>query len=199
MITKIGLFGGAFDPPTIGHLKLADHLLKNNILDKVWLLPCFKSYYNKSMEDPNIRLEMCIKSVKDYNNENIEVSDFEIKNKITGATHEVLDQLLGYYKDSDCQFYFIIGMDNANNIHKWVNYEDVLEKIPFIVIPRMGYGSTDIKNWYQKDPHIFIDDYSPNEISSTNVRSWYKETKSSSHPHITESVGEMIGDFELYT
>ncbi len=47
-MSKIGIIGGAFDPITISHLRLAVELTnKNGLLDQVWFLPCYKSYYGK--------------------------------------------------------------------------------------------------------------------------------------------------------
>lgn len=37
---NIALYGGAFDPPHIGHLQLIGHLKKVPLIDEIWLLPC---------------------------------------------------------------------------------------------------------------------------------------------------------------
>ena len=37
---KIGIFGGAFDPITIGHISICNHLLDNNIIEKYVSEPC---------------------------------------------------------------------------------------------------------------------------------------------------------------
>lgn len=40
MIKNIVIYGGAFDPPHIGHLKLIDYLAAEESFDEIWLMPC---------------------------------------------------------------------------------------------------------------------------------------------------------------
>jgi len=42
--TRIGIFGGSFDPPTKGHLHIAEHLLDSDVVDEVMFVPAYKSY-----------------------------------------------------------------------------------------------------------------------------------------------------------
>ena len=198
-LKRIGLLGGAFDPPTLGHLALGDYLIKNKIVDQVWLEPCYKSYYDKDMRSPEIRLQMCDESIKDYGNPDIKLCDFEISNKLTCETNEGVDIFLKKYKEPDVQYYFMIGMDNANKIHTWGRWEELINKIPFIVFPRNGYIVEENKTWYQKSPHIFINNYIPIDISSTQIRKFYKErTGLEHHSLISDSVKKMIDNLNLY-
>jgi nicotinate-nucleotide adenylyltransferase len=198
-VIKIGLLGGAFDPPTLGHLALGDYLIKTKVVDQVWLEPCYKSYYDKDMRSPEIRLQMCEASIRDFGNPNIKVCDFEIANKLTCETNEGIDLFLKQYGKPNVQYYFMIGMDNANKIHTWGNWEELTSKIPFIVFPRGGYTVDPIRSWYLKPPHIFLTDYTPIEISSTQIRKFYKDrTDESHHAQITDSVKDLIDELKLY-
>ncbi len=199
MVTKIGLLGGAFDPPTLGHLDLANYLLGNDIVDEVWLEPCYKSYYDKNMRSPLKRLWMCQAAIDDFGNDNIKLCDFEIKNMVEGETNEGIDLFFKQYANPDRQFFFMIGMDNANKIHTWGNWEELVNKIPFIVFPRNGYSFNKDITWYLDKPHLFIDQYVPIDISSTEIRKFYKNRNGNEHHNcITDSIKKMIDDFHLY-
>lgn len=199
MKTRIGLLGGAFDPPTLGHLDLADYLINNQIVDEVWLEPCYKSYYDKNMRSPEVRLEMCQRAIEDFGNIDIKVCDFEITNKVEGETNEGIDLFFQQYGTSDRKFLFMIGMDNANKIHTWGGWEELVNKIPFIIFPRNGYHFDNTKTWYLTTPHIFIDQYVPIDISSTVIRNFYKDRKGNEHhDKITDSVKKMIDTMQLY-
>jgi nicotinate-nucleotide adenylyltransferase len=199
MIRKIGLLGGAFDPITIGHLKLADYLMGNNILDEVWIFPCNVSYSGKEMASIEMRLQMCSEAINDFGNDNIKLCDFEIKNNLVGTFIEIIGKFLENYGDENVQYYFIIGMDNANKIDKWEKFDELLKLISFVVIPREGYTEKKEFDWYKKEPHIYIDMYESNLISSTNVRDKIKKSNVDDKiPHLSDSVKKFIYSNGLY-
>ncbi len=168
--TRIAIFGGAFDPIHEGHVKVAELVLKaSNFIDEVWLMPCNVSMSGKKMTSGEHRLNMVRHAV--YNNPRISAFDYEIKNDLRGASYHIVSTLLNdeYYSDN-FQFYFLIGMDNANSFSEWVEF-DKLEKIMnFIVVQRKGTVPNG-SQWYMQKPHRFIrsDEYLI-DISSTTIR-----------------------------
>ena len=54
---KVGIIGGAFNPPTFGHIRMAQ--VAREYVDEVWLQPCFNHMYGKNMVSPQQRLDMC--------------------------------------------------------------------------------------------------------------------------------------------
>ena len=118
---------------------------------------------------------MCKLAIENEPKYNIKICDFEIKHKIIGTTATVLKLFYKEYKNDN--FFFIIGMDNANKIEQWVDYEITLKLIPFIVLNRIEY-KIPINKWFLNKPHIFLNQtYNDlNYISSTNVRDIIKNT-----------------------
>jgi len=168
---KIALLGGAFDPPTIGHIKLAQFVLNaSRTFDEAWLVPCFKHLYNKEMVDSGLRYEMCELAAEADGR--IKVFDYEIRNKLGGETYNFVNRLLeeDFAKDK-YDFSYIIGLDNANSFHNWVNFEDLERRIRFVVVSRKGIKRDESVDWYLKPPHIFLaaEEEIP-EISSTIIR-----------------------------
>jgi len=172
----IGLLGVTADPPTLGHIEIAEFVLQANIgIDEVWIMPCYSHTFEKEMKSPEDRLEMCHIACKDQTN--IKVFDFEISNKIHGITYNVLEKLLADdFITSNYSVKMIIGQDNANILHKWQNHEKLINLISFIVVPRIGFQFEEDSTWCRSSPHIFLGDHA-NPIpgtSSTEARNILK-------------------------
>jgi len=71
-------------------------------------------------------------------------------------------------------FSLVIGMDNANAIDKWFQYQDLINLIRFIVVPRKGEVRDTKIDWYLKSPHVYLDVNIP-RVSSTEVRDAVKQ------------------------
>lgn len=228
-LKNIAILGGAFDPPTIGHLKTAEFVLENTNMDEVLFMPCYSHMFGKEMAKPFRRIEMCEILTKD--NPKINVSDFEIKNKLEEPTYEILKKYInrGYkyhpnFKNTDLgkfilnhkpesvskeisefyteyhinkfSYYYIIGMDNANNFDKWYKSEELKSLISFIVVPRKGVVQNE--KWFMEEPHIYIDeDNTIPETSSTEAKS--NLNKKEVFNFITTEIYEYIKNNELYT
>jgi len=177
-MSKIGIFGGSFDPPTNSHLYVGEDLLEKGYLDAVWYLPCYNSLHGKNVTNGDIRLNMIERLIckSRFNNEiskrdGLSVCEFEIQNKMTGRSLDVITKMFAYYRTNgyaDDEFYMIIGMDNAKNIHKFAEWKQVIAMAPFIVLNRKGCEST--QTWFKEKPHIFANDINVPEMSSTMIR-----------------------------
>ena len=169
--SNIALLGGAFNPPHLGHIQLAQFILDNLDIDEVWLTPAYIHFFNKDMVSAEHRLNMC-KIIAD---DKIKVFDYEIQHKIKGGSYYLFDKLNNDKYFENYSFSMIIGLDNANNFHKWFNYEQVKKMIPFIVIPRIGVKEE--SSWYLEKPHIYLDKCSVMEVSSTLIRNNINSTE----------------------
>lgn len=174
---SICILGGAFDPPTLGHIAVAKYVLDTtSLFDEVHLMPCFKHMYSKQMIAAEHRLEMCRITAK--TDGRIKVSDFEIRNELAGDTYCLVKRLLDTPEFINrYDFSFIIGLDNALTIHKWVNSVELERMVRFVVVPRTGVVDDPTVTWFRRPPHIWIphDDKGKigvpdREISSTLLR-----------------------------
>jgi nicotinate-nucleotide adenylyltransferase len=194
---RVAIYGGAFNPITKGHLEVAKFVLNTSrLFDEVWLMPAFGHMYNKELESTEHRLNMCKLSIDDGR---IKVFDYEISHNMSGETYRLVKKLK---EDPDFKdkfdFSFIIGMDNANTFHNWVNSEHLKNLVPFVIVPRKGYNVDNNVNWYRESHHIFLagDVYSSpiREISSTDVRNLIKEFYNDFKIDKIGKIREMIGD-----
>ena len=166
---RIAILGGSFDPPTYGHLSMAKFALYRMGFDEVWLMPAYRHTFDKQMSDFDHRLKMCYLLSED---DRIVPSDFQKTHDCDSSTLSLFKLLRKKFKKHD--FYMIIGSDNANVIHKWINYEELIKKVPFVVMERKGQELNADVTWCLKNPHIYVKNLKAEEISSTIVRNAIK-------------------------
>lgn len=172
---KVAIFGGAFNPIHKGHIQVAQTVLNaTNAFDEIWILPCFLHMYGKDLASPEHRLEMCRRAARVDGR--IKVCDYEIKNQMGGPTFNLMNRMMEepQYKDTH-EFSVIIGLDNANSFHQWVDSEELERLVRFVVVPRKGVQKDPTVTWYLKPPHLFLTDEVPIlQCSSTEVRKYLK-------------------------
>jgi len=188
---KVAILGGAFNMITNGHIQLAKFVLNTSgEFDEVWLMPAYHHMYNKPMESPEHRLNMCkLAAQKDGR---IKVFDYEIRNKLRGETYYFFKSLKNEIELTEqYNFSMIIGQDNANTFDKWVNYQELERMTRFVVVPRKGFEINPNVDWYLKPPHIFLNNENHIiEVSSTEVRTLFP-TCWANDPH-NEVLGKNI-------
>lgn len=130
---KIGILGGQFNPPHLGHLLMAKEALNFAGFDEVWLTPCYKHTFAKTMAEAKHREAM----TKLVCQGKIKYCGLEIKNKLSGNTLELMDLLKCKYPVFT--FTFIIGSDNLPDFKKWGEWKKLITTYDFLLIPRAGY------------------------------------------------------------
>jgi len=193
---KIAILGGAFDPPHLGHYELAKEVLKAELADQIWYMPAGYHVYDKKMAPTLDRLYMCWLN-RALDQRNVEVSPYEMAQRLDGATWSLMNALMvdPYFRHHE--FSYIIGLDNANTIVQWVNYQMLLDKVPFIVVPRQGEEINSGVDWYRKGHHRFLDVKVPS-ISSTEIRWGIKKQESEWKSLVHPAVYHYITEHKLY-
>lgn len=180
---KIAILGGSFDPPHAGHAAVAKRLLKLFNFDEVWLMPCFSHPFNKNLSASDKRLEM----TKYLENDNVRVSDLEIRKKSTSYTINAL-KFLAKKRPKD-KFCWIIGTDQVRDFRKWKDWQEIINKFKLIIVPRTNFKKAEIelKNIAKKvvaPKNIVLinrKEFPPIYISSILIRKKIKEKKSISN------------------
>jgi len=138
---NIVLFGGAFNPPHLGHLLViqqAFELIPQ--MDQLWILPCYQHTFQKELAPVQDRLSMTqllMKEIPGDLKNRVKLETIEIDRKLSGETHETL-QLLKH-QCPDHRFSFLMGSDQIRSFKKWSNWQKLLEAMPFFIYPRNGY------------------------------------------------------------
>ncbi len=129
---NVGIFGGSFDPPHKGHVYIARLLIKKLKLEKlIWSVskknPLEKKNYYYSFEKRKTLSKSITKNIK-----KIFINNFDKKYSY---------QLINLIKKKNIskKFYFLIGSDNIQNLHKWKNLSQIMNTTTLVIIERPGY------------------------------------------------------------
>jgi nicotinate-nucleotide adenylyltransferase len=133
-MAELGILGGTFNPPHVGHLVMVQEALSQLGLDRVVLMPVAQSPHKEALEDPGaaVRLELCRLAVADA--ERVEVSDLEIERGGASYTADTLRAL--HERLPEHALTFIVGGDMAHSLPSWREPEAVLELARLAVAER---------------------------------------------------------------
>lgn len=163
---KIGLYFGSFNPLHNGHLAIANYIAEFTDLDKVWFVVSPQNPFKKQenlLKDYH-RLELINIAIKDYNK--FKASNIEFKLPKPSYTIDTLIYLKDKYPQHE--FSLIMGADNLLTIHKWKNYEQIINNYDIYVVPRYGFDLNNLNN--KVFNRIKIADVPIMEISSSFIR-----------------------------
>jgi nicotinate-nucleotide adenylyltransferase len=167
MMKKIGILGGTFNPPHIGHLVLAQEMLEQLELDKIFFVPTNNPPHKKVKQlEPKKRFFMTKLAVAE--NPNFKVLDLELKRKGKSYTVDTIVELRNKYPKD--KFYLIIGSDLAKDFKKWKNPEKIKKMVTIIVAKRRG-NSFRISRSFKQVDIIQV------ELSSSQIRERIKNQK----------------------
>ena len=134
---RIGILGGTFDPPHLGHLLIAEMARVALQLESVLFVPTGEPWLKSGQRITPAahRLRMVELAVAD--NPHFHVCDCEIRRSGATYTVDTLRELRGAYPD-DAELYFIVGSDVLCQFHRWQEPDAILSLCRLAVIERPG-------------------------------------------------------------
>ena len=192
-MSKIGLYFGTFNPIHIAHLIIANHMVEHSDLDQIWMVvtPHNPFKKKKSLLDNHHRFEMVYRATENYSK--IKPSDIEFKLPQPNYTVYTLAHISDVYPNKE--FSLIMGEDNLKSLHKWKNYETILEHHHIYVYPRVSEGKTETQ--FDKHPKIHTVAAPIVQISSTMIRNGIKDKKNI-QPLLSNEVWEYVDEMNFY-
>ncbi len=181
---KIGLFFGSFNPIHIGHLIIANYILNETEVEKIWLIvsPLNPFKADASLLNEHYRLNLVKEAV--LNDERIIASDVEFQLPKPSFSINTLAYLKENYPEN--KFSIIMGSDSFQNLHKWKNFEAIISNYKILIYRRQGF---EIDN--KLNAEIEILEFPLLGISSTEIRGLIKKGKSIRYL-VSEKVREEI-------
>lgn len=175
MKKKYAFFGGSFNPPTFGHIDLAEDTVKEFKLDKLFFVPVGNKYKKEGLIDEKHRYNML--KIACQNKEKLDVSDIELNSDKNFNASEVFKMIKNKYKDDE--IYFVLGADNLEKMPVWDNIEELL-KYNYIILERGNKKVEDIINNNEilknnKEKFRIIKNQEMIGVSSTQFRNAIKE------------------------
>ena len=185
--------GGTFDPVHLGHKEMARFCLEEFKLDKIMFLPLGDAPHKDKVSNKEIRFEMLQAALKGQ--DDFFVSRIELDRIGKTYTFDTLNYLKENTSD---EYYFIIGGDTVNTLHKWYRVDDVLKMVEFIVVLR---ENVDIKEsiieLQNRGGRFKLTNHTGLEISSTEVKRRVKNNENIDNL-VDESVRKIIENNGLY-
>lgn len=160
---NIGLYFGSFNPIHIGHLIIANHILNESDIQKIWFVVSPHNPFkpSESLLNEYDRFHLVQKAIE--NDNRLKASDIEFALPKPSYTVETL----AYLKEKfpAYTFHIIMGSDSFQNLGKWKNAEVIIANYPILVYRRPGFEITNILN-----ADLKIMDAPLLEISATHIR-----------------------------
>lgn len=172
---KIGIYGGTFDPPHIGHVRALEKFISQFSLDKVYVIPSYIPPHKtvKSGVLPKDRFEMAKLAFLDVS-EKVEISDIEINRKGKSYTS---DTIAFFNKNMNTTPYMLCGTDMLLTLDTWHDPEYIFKNAVIVYARRENdFENTKLISKkiaeYEKKYGAIIKklDCDVTEISSTDIR-----------------------------
>jgi nicotinate-nucleotide adenylyltransferase len=188
MKRRVGILGGTFDPPHLGHLIIANEVLQVLTLDEVRFMP--------NQEPPHKEKDQCVTNDERIGMLTLAIADhpffsvetIELERKGRSYTYDTI--LLLREREPDVEFYFIIGADMIEYLPKWYEIDKLLSIIQFVGVNRPNHSpKTDYPILHVSIPDI--------NISSTMIRQRVSEKQSVKYL-VLDNVLTFIKEHQLY-
>jgi nicotinate-nucleotide adenylyltransferase len=190
---RIGIFGGTFDPPHIGHLVIAERARVQLQLVRVIFVPAYRPPHKtrRSSTTPLDRLALTRLAV--HGNPSFVVSDIEIKRQGVSYTIDTVKEFLRRLQHAE--LFLILGSDNLAELTTWKSYNELLQLVQFVVYPRPGAS---LKRPPQlRGARIHVLQGMQLDISSSTLRNLVQQ-RSSIRYLVPLKVEKYIADHKLY-
>ena len=163
-MSKVGIFGGTFDPIHLGHLITAQSVREIRNLEKIIFIPAFISPHKSdvkttSAEDRSNMIKLAIDGIPFF-----DYSDIEIKKGGVSYTIDTLKELKKIYNEVE----IIIGYDNIFSFHTWKEPDEIMKLAKIVVLKRKSSHPPQFEDKYYHQA-VFVQTRGI-EISATDIR-----------------------------
>ena len=139
--TRIGILGGTFDPPHIGHLWLATLAADALALDRVVFMPAPQPPHKRGQAISSITDRLLMTRLAISGNDAFELSTLEVGRHGPSFTIDSVEELRRAYGDT--QLYLLMASDTLAQIDSWREPDRLLSLIEWVVGPRPGSSLPD--------------------------------------------------------
>lgn len=174
---RIAVYSGSFNPLHIGHLDIMKHLTDDSGFDMVYLVVSPKNPLKQGISADTgwARYHAAKRAVKRHPELQVWVDDIELLMPPPQYTIKTLDALR--QREPQNEFSLVIGADNLENFHRWMDFQRILCEYGVAVYPRKGFDMEALKKQLQEEsPAGFSADagYKNHDEIGHSPRSAYK-------------------------
>jgi nicotinate-nucleotide adenylyltransferase len=165
---KIGIYGGAFDPPHLGHIRAAKKSAEFLGLDLLYIVPAYIApLKNGPSATPEQRLEMCRIA---FDGEKERICDYEIAKGGISYTKDTIKYFLELFPHDT--LYLIIGTDQFMQLDRWSEPEYIFSHAVIAVVPRYEdvIPEKEFEKYEKLGARLVRVEAEVTEVSSTEIR-----------------------------
>ncbi|MBE3593438.1 MAG: nicotinate-nucleotide adenylyltransferase [Candidatus Carbobacillus altaicus] len=145
---SVGLFGGTFDPPHIGHLIAAERVRDELALDEIWFIPSYRPPHKAEQgvsqaEDRLYMVELAIAAIPYF-----KVSTVEFEREGPSYTFDTVMALKERFPDY--RFTFIVGEDALIGLKHWHRFQELYAAVDWAALLRPGYTLPQDESYLKK-------------------------------------------------
>lgn len=188
MKKRVGILGGTFDPPHIGHLIIANEVLQELELDEVRFMPNQEPPHKEKTAGVTDLDRLNMLELATSGQPAFKIETIEMERPGRSYTYDTI--VLLKEREPDTQFYFIIGADMIEYLPKWRNIDQLVRLVRFVGVNRPAYShQTKYPVQFVEIPEI--------HISSSLIRERLEKKRSVKYL-IPDAVWEYIKEHHLY-
>jgi nicotinate-nucleotide adenylyltransferase len=190
---RLGVFGGTFDPPHVGHVTLTRDLRESGAVDEILWIPVAIPPHKPSgpRTSPELRMEMVRAAIDGRANQS--ASNIELLREGPSYTVDTLRALRSEHPEATPVL--IMGSDQFAELAEWHEAEEVVQLADVCVLPRGGVEFTSVR------PRLSVvwraADVASIDVSSSGIRKRVREGRPYRHL-VPEAVAEIIVREDLY-
>ena len=197
---RIGIYGGTFNPPHIGHIRAAQYAVNSLQLSKLLMIPsCISPHKQLPADSPTPEQRMEMLRIAVDNSEKIEISDLELRRGSTSYTCETVAEVRKLYPNAEILLF--MGTDMFLSFDKWKHPDEILRNAFLAVFYRGDRDEIqkiqEKKEFFEaKGAKVYLAENPVTEISSTDLRRMLVFHCADSF--LPPGVGDYIRDRGLY-
>lgn len=136
---KIGIFGGSFNPPHIGHIQAAEQAVSKLGLTRLLMIPAGQAPHKPQQQDaPSAQQRLDMLTIAVQGKPCLEVSNLELTREGNSYTWDTICQIRADHPDAELTL--LVGSDMFTGIQNWVHGEDILKNVTLCVLYRGDKG-----------------------------------------------------------
>ncbi len=195
---RVGIFGGTFNPPHVGHLGLLQEVLKKAGLSKIHIVPAARNPLKTPLEGPSSqqRLEMLKLALQAISSQDRSEYFIDEQEVIRGGVSYTINTVKELRKAVSAEnLYLIVGAEKIEEFSKWKEFDKILTESNLIVTSRPGYHFPENKEELPRFLRKFVQEFDFNfielntgrniqflrlkdeDISSSQLRKWIRVGK----------------------
>lgn len=199
-MTRIALFGGAFDPPHHGHASVIAGVLRAQVCDQLWVVPSGVRSDKRSTLGAH-RLAMTTRMLDESfpDEGRLKVFTDEVEGKVAGeGTVALYEWLERNYPPAS--YSLIIGQELVRDLPRWRRAGELRQMVSFLVVPRPGYPAHEGDNSWWNLTLLDVRFFKSVAVSSTAIRESLRVNPQASHLHhdLSSRVRDYILTHKLY-